>query len=156
MFGLRWRTDCTPQHDRHRQHEFEPALCGHRHPAQAVAEHRQQRHDGGERQRPPEAALEVTQLRVLVIIQARQHRLQRHAAFGTVAGLRLADFGVHRTGVDRTCHGFLGGRRCRCMAVRVCGVAVVRMGWHRGRPFGSRGGKGRHLRNSGRMNPALL
>jgi len=90
-----------PQHDRQGEPEFDPALTRHVEPAQAVTEHRQQcdRHRQG--QGPPEAALEIHQLRVVAVLQFGQHRLQRHAALGATTGLGLADLGVHRAGVDR-------------------------------------------------------
>jgi hypothetical protein len=86
-----------------RQHQLDPALRAMSNQPAAVAEHGQHGDDHRQRQRPPEAALKSTQLRVLVVVQARQHRLQRHAALRAVAGMVLADLRVHRAGVDRMC-----------------------------------------------------
>ena len=89
-----------PQHDWQRDDQLHPALRAHLHPVQAVTKHRQHEHDKGQWQRPPEPSLEVAQLGVIVI-QARELRLQRHAALRAVPGMVLADLRMHRTGVDR-------------------------------------------------------
>ena len=52
----------------------------------AVAEHRQPQHDERQRQRPPEAPAEIAQLRVLVVVEGRHHRLERHAADRAMPG----------------------------------------------------------------------
>ena len=57
-----------PQHDRRRQRELDPALRRHVHPAESMAEHRQHGHDDRQRQRPPEAAPEIAQLRILLVL----------------------------------------------------------------------------------------
>ena len=54
-----------------------------------------------ERQRPPEAAPEVDQLRVLAFLEARHLRLERHAALRAGARMVLAHLRMHRAGVDR-------------------------------------------------------
>jgi hypothetical protein len=66
----------------------------------AVAEHREHKRHR-QRQRPPEAALEVAQFGVVVVVEFRQQGLQRHAALGAIAGMVLANLRVHRAGVDR-------------------------------------------------------
>ena len=98
-----------PQRDRQRQDEFDPGLRARIEPAQPVAGHGQHRHRGGERQGPPEAVREVDQFGVLVVVERRQHRLERHPALGAVPRMVLADLRVHRAGVDRA------GRRRRLL-----------------------------------------
>ncbi len=68
-----------------------------------------------EREPYPEPARHVEQLGVGLVVRAWCDRLQRHAAFRTVAGPRLPDLRVHRAGVDRARHrdGRRGGLPCR-------------------------------------------
>ena len=117
MFGLRLTTDCAAAHEegptgpqRDRQVSTSSIqLCvamsnqPSRWPniASTVTISRQ-------RQRPPEAPLEVHQFRVLGLVQIGQHRLQRHAALRAVARMVLADLRVHRAGVDRARRGVCG------------------------------------------------
>ena len=102
-----------PQHDGNGQEELDPALRGHVHPLEAVAKHGEHKHPGGQWQRPPEAALKIAQLRVVVVFDFRQQGLQRHAAFGTVARMVLANLWVHRAGVDGAGGGWRRVRWCR-------------------------------------------
>lgn len=91
-----------PENDGQRKHQFEPALRSGRHQAQAVSAHCQDRDHDRQRQRPPEAAGEVAQLRVVVVCRRlRDQRLQRHPALGAVARPILSNLRVHGTGVDR-------------------------------------------------------
>src|SRR5690606_25830680 len=52
-------------------------------------------------QRRPEAAREIAQFGVVALLQARDFRLQRHAALGAGAGMVLAHFRIHRAEVHR-------------------------------------------------------
>ena len=90
-----------PQHHRRAQRKFQPGARFDRQETDAMAQHRQQEHNHGQRQRPPEAMREIAQLRVLLIVQGRHFRFQRHPADRAGARPFLADFRVHRTGVDR-------------------------------------------------------
>src|SRR5216683_806077 len=65
----------------------------------------------------PEPPRHVEELRTGPLVRARQHGLERHAAFGAVAGTDLPDFGVHRAGVDRA------GRSLRPQRLLLLGVA---------------------------------
>ncbi len=113
-----------PQHDWCGQDQLDPGLHVDRqrqdlHVAQhdtreVLAEHGQHERHHSQRKRPPEPAREVAKFRIVIVLQARHFRLQRHAAEGTVAWTLLPDFRVHRAGVDGAglCHlGFVLGRQ---------------------------------------------
>ncbi len=63
--------------------------------------HCQAKNRNREREPDPEPARHVEQLGVGVVVRAWCDRLERHAAFRTVAGPCLPDLRVHRAGVDR-------------------------------------------------------
>jgi hypothetical protein len=60
-------------------------------------------HDRGQRKHEanPEPARHVSEFRIGRRIEARDLRLQRHAADRAASGADLADLGMHRAGVDR-------------------------------------------------------
>ncbi len=97
-----------PQRNRQRQHQLDAALQRHVEPLQAMPEHGEHKYTQAQWQGPPEAAPEIAQLRVFFVLQARHLGLQRHATLRAVAGAGLADFRMHRAGVDRTLHRLFG------------------------------------------------
>ena len=111
-----------PQDDRRRQDELDPALRGHVEPPELMAEHRQHGDDDRERQSPPEAPLEVGELGILFVLDARQLGLERHPALRARSRVVLPDFRMHRARVDG---GRWGGRGCRG---RLGGQVLERVG----------------------------
>jgi hypothetical protein len=105
MFGLRFAIDCAQ-----RTKNGQPA---HSTTGVANASSSQVRCADGQRQRPPEAAPEIDQLRVLRVVERRQHRLERHAADRTGARRVAHDLGVHRARVARAGRRRGRGRRYR-------------------------------------------
>ena len=85
-----------------------------------MAEHGQRRDQDGQRQRPPESALEVRQLGTLALLEAGHFRLERHSAFRTGTRMVLANLGVHRARVDRAGHRLLGDWRRHQAAGGLC------------------------------------
>ena len=102
--------------------------------------HRQHRDDDGQRERPPKALLKITQFGVALFFEFRNNGFQRHSALGATARMILANFRVHRAGVNRrTCHTcFRGGRgyhfRCRS-GVTMGMVFVMFVMFHCHRPY---------------------
>ena len=76
--------------------------------------HRQDKHRHRQRGADPEALGHVMQLGILFLIRTRRHchRFQRHAALGTIAGMVLLHFRMHRAGVQ----GLAQSGRDRCWA----------------------------------------
>ena len=106
----------SPQHDGNGQDQLDPALGGHLKPLQAVSRHGQDRDYDGQGQCPPETVTKIHQLGVLAFLQRRKHRLQAHAALGTVSWVVLLHFRVHGAGVDRARLGGFGLGRSQCVA----------------------------------------
>ena len=90
-----------PQHDGCRQREFEPGACGGRQERAAVPEHRERQHDQRSAAGSTRSAGGNRQFRILVVVQAGHHRLERHAADRADARGRRDDLGMHRAGVFR-------------------------------------------------------
>ena len=143
-------------------------------PSGPMPHHGQRDDHHSEGQGPPEAAGEIIQLRVFVVAQCRHHRLKRHAAYGAVAGMVLADLGVHRAGVNRARLRSLRWRQCRrllrlrvflgrCLKLRLAlgaaeveGVAVVLKVVLRCRRHGHAAHRVFQRTVSVRLGPALL
>ena len=105
-----------PQNDGRGQRQLDPAPGRRGEEIEPMADHGEQGHRDRERQRPPEAAPEVDQLRALAVFEARHLRLERHAALRARAGMVLTDLGVHGAGVDRSRRRFGGpDRRRTCL-----------------------------------------
>ena len=101
-------------------------------PGEAVAEHRQHRDDDRQRQRPPEAAAKIGELGVLVLVERRQHRLERHAADRAVA--RAGPGGS--AGASGRCRSPRWRCRCSCRSGGAIDDAPdfrARLAWHRAR-----------------------
>src|SRR3546814_7122173 len=69
---------------------------------EVLAEHGQHQRHHRQRKRPPEPAREVAKFRIVIVLQARHFRLQRHAAERTVTRTLLPDFRVHRRSEEHT------------------------------------------------------
>jgi predicted nucleic acid-binding Zn-ribbon protein len=116
-----------PQDDRGRNQELCPTQQRGRQTFNPVPAHRQRHDDDRQWQRPPEAPRKVAQFRVLVVVQRRHLRLERHAADRAVAGCRLADLWVHRAGVDRRTRWLRGSCGCRVSGVPKRGTVMRAM-----------------------------
>src|SRR5690242_8683017 len=84
-----------------RQHQLDPRYRARRERQEAMPAHRESDAEDGQRQRPPETAREVLQLRIALVLERRHLGLERHAADRAVAGLQPADLRMHRADVDR-------------------------------------------------------
>ena len=101
----------APQHHRRRQHKFciSRNVAGQMQKTEMAAHI--ERHDRQRQQRRnPEAARHVGEF--AAIVRAAGLRLERHAADRAGARSDLADFRMHRTGVDRACGRGAPRRRC--------------------------------------------
>ncbi|GJE02849.1 hypothetical protein GMJLKIPL_4798 [Methylobacterium isbiliense] len=99
-----------PQHHRRGQHQLQPVavlLAEAINQASQVTAHFQREHRQRQHQADPEPPGHVDQLGARAGVGADQQRLQCHAADRAGSGTDLANFGVHRAGIDRALgHGF--------------------------------------------------
>jgi hypothetical protein len=111
-----------PEHHRRGQEELQPV---HRLPPEQVQPgemrtHLQHQDREGQHEADLEPPLHVGELGIRPGVRRGAQGLERHAADRAAAGADLADFGVHRAGVDRLRSHRLGRRRlAREVAVRV-------------------------------------
>ena len=103
-----------PEDDRRRQHELDPLRHGLADRVQAgqMSAHFQRDDRNGEREPDPEPAAHVGEFRIGRGLRRHRLRLERHAADRAGAGAGLADFGMHRAGVDGAVGHRKRGRRC--------------------------------------------
>src|SRR6185437_6879574 len=91
-----------PQHHGCGEDELRPGeRCGGNMRQQRIPPHGDRYGDRRERQRPPEAATKVDELRVLAFLERRHLRLERHAADRTMSGPALPGLRVHGACVHR-------------------------------------------------------
>src|SRR5262249_49043706 len=105
-------------------------------PAGEEIGHRQRERGQGEEEAPPEPPRHVDELRVGLVAERRDARLERHAADGAAPRLAPHDLGVHRADVlGRPGHPSTSTPSRRSCA-SVAGTATVPAGWryHPGSP----------------------
>ena len=93
-----------PQHHGRGEHELDPIRQGRIDPAMAADQmpaHLQNDRRQGKHEPDPEAARHIGEFRIRRCIEARDLRLQRHAADRAASRADLADLRMHRAGVDR-------------------------------------------------------
>ncbi|EAQ04289.1 hypothetical protein OB2597_09104 [Pseudooceanicola batsensis HTCC2597] len=95
-----------------RQQELQPDKGRVPHPVDEgnadMAAHLEKEHRPRQRRGDAEPPLEIDVFRVRSTVGRGSHRLERHAADRTVAGVVLHDLGVHRTGIERALGHRLG------------------------------------------------
>ena len=128
----------APQHHRRRQdelHEFRRAVRQRR--KSEMPAHLQHQQRQRQRRRNPKAPCHVGEF--AAVIGAAGFGLERHAANGAGARSQLADFRMHRAGIDRT----LGHRRVRRGGLLRPDIFLDRRRTWRGSPPSRRRNRGR-------------